>query len=189
MLSKLKTKSHVEILKALISLFSLSNIETFWSSNWFNPFVCLWLNFRCLPLKQALRLPIFVYGRPRIYGLSGNIFIKGKVNVGMIKFNVNRPGAPSLQSVQSELVNHGTIVFHGYGEIGTGNKLYVGKGALLEIGNNFKITDFVNIGCLKNIFIGEQSWIVHRCQIFDSNYHFIANFEKRIIPVSTQIRA
>lgn len=39
-----------------------------------------------------------------------------------------------------------------------------------------------NIGCFTNIVVGEQSRIVHRCQILDSNYHYVANFNKRIIP-------
>lgn len=182
---KLKEKSRIEIIKAILSLFSISHFESLLASNWFNPIASLWLNFRSFPLAQAYRLPIFVYGRPRLYSLSGKMRIVGKTKIGMIKFNKNRPGAPSLQSIQSELVNNGLILFNGHGEIGTGNKIYVGEKALLEIGNNFQIADFINIGCSTKISIGEQSRIAHRCQIFDSNYHFIANFSKQIIPNRT----
>jgi acetyltransferase-like isoleucine patch superfamily enzyme len=85
-------------------------------------------------------------------------------------------------SVQSEIQNHGLIIFRGQGLIGTGNKIVVGYNAVLDIGKNFKISDMCNIGCFREIRIGEQSRIVHRCQVFDSNYHYVANFVHRIVP-------
>ena len=36
----------------------------------------LYFNFKCLPLKQAIKLPIFLY-RPRIVSCSGKITILG----------------------------------------------------------------------------------------------------------------
>lgn len=152
------------------------------ASNWFNPLATIWLNFRSFPFSQALHLPIYVYGHPRLYNLSGKMRIVGKVTTGMITFNQTRAGSPSVMSIQSEIMNQGTIIFHGKGVIGTGNKIRIAPKATLEIEQNFKITDLVNIGCYSRIFIGEQSRITHRCQILDSNYHYVANFNKRIIP-------
>lgn len=66
-------------------------------------------------MRQAVRFPFSAYGRPRIYGLSGNMLIDGSVKPGMIVFNysMHRFGAPSLMSVQSEICNRGTIIFKG----------------------------------------------------------------------------
>ena len=55
------------------------------------------------------------------------------------------------------------------------------SGAILEIGTHFKIMDMCNIGCFQNISIGAQSWIVHRCQVFDTNFHYIADFAHGIV--------
>lgn len=151
-------------------------------TNWFNPFLTIYLNFRSFPFSQAWKLPIFVYGRPRLLGLCGTIRVEGKVSMGMISFNALKPGAPSNMGVQSEICNYGEIIFHGKGHIGTGNRIVVGVNGVLDIGQNFKITDMCNIGCFKKIFIDEQSWIVHRCQVFDSNYHYVANFTKMVVP-------
>ena len=108
--------------------------------------------------------------------------VEGKISFGMIAFNKTRPTSPSNMGVQSEILNQGLIIFHGRGVIGTGNKIRVAAKAVLDIGARFKITDFVNIGCYTRIDIGEQSWVVHRCQLLDANYHYIANFKKGIIP-------
>lgn len=138
-------------------------------------------------MRQAVRFPFYAYGRPRIYGLSGNMLIDGPVKSGMIVFNhsMDRIGAPSLMSVQSEICNRGTIIFKGSCDIGTGNKIYVYETGKLTLGAYTRITDMCNVGCFTTIEMGDQSWLTHRGQMMDSNYHFLANFNKRIIPAYT----
>ena len=173
-------------LKELIHRIDLkmgfSALEKLFATNWLNPFATIYLNLRSFPFKQAIRMPVWVYGRPRFYELSGRMIVDGKVSSGMVRFNQVKPGAPSNMSVKSEILNKGLIIFHGVGLIGTGNKIVVGPKGTLDIGKNFKITDMCNIGCFRSVFIGEQSRIVHRCQIFDSNYHYVANFAKGTVP-------
>lgn len=177
-----KGKSIKELLKSLFARLSWGNIENIMSCHWINPFATLYLNFRSIRFAQALKLPILVYGRPKFYNLSGSIIIEGKTRFGMIKFNRTISGAPSFMGVNSEINNRGKIIFKGCGLIGCGTKICVGYGARLEIGDKFKITDFVNLGCYAEIIIGNQSWIVHRCQIFDSNYHYVADLKRREVP-------
>ena len=181
-ISKIKSHSLSENLQFLDAHFGLGKLELMIAKNWLNPFATFYLNIRSFPLKQAIKFPIFVYGRPRFYGLSGTMKIEGKIKPGMIKFNVTLPGAPSNMSTQSEIFNNGTIIFKGKGEIGTGTKISTSFRATLQIGRNFRIADYCNITCSTQITIGEQNRIAHRCQIIDSNYHFIANFNKKIIP-------
>ena len=173
------------IIKSLDYHCGLGFLERGFFCNWFNPLYTIYLNFRSFPLRQAICLPIFVYGHPRFYGLTGDMLIKGKITPGMIHFNRVMTGAPSNMSVQSEILNLGTIIFHGKGLIGTGNKIKVASSAVLEVGANFKITDMCNIGCCSKIFIGEQSWVVHRCQVIDSNFHYVSNWEKGMVPKQT----
>lgn len=182
MIRKIRNKSFKEIRERIDYLFGFGFLERSFYSNWFNPFLTLWLNLRSFPLYQAYRFPIFVYGRPRIYGLSGCMEIIGRVSTGMIKFNQTKPGAPSNMDVQSEIQNRGKIFFRGKGFIGTGTKINVMLNATLDLGENFKITDMCNVGCFSRILIGTQSRITHRCQILDANYHYVANFKKGIIP-------
>lgn len=162
-----------------------NHIEALFSKRRINLILTVWINFRCLPFLQAIRFPIFVYGRPIIYNSRCKIIIESAIKRGMIKFNYQRIWAPSLMNQQSEFNCNGTIVFKGGGYIGTGTKICVSKNAVLKIGNNFKITDFVNIGCYNYIMIGNNCRITHRCQIFDTNYHYIANMKLKQVKCKT----
>lgn len=160
----------------------LKHVEMNLAVNWFNPFATLYLNLRLLPIQQAIKFPVWCYGRPRFYNLSGQMEIDSKISSGMIRFNKVRYGAPSCSSVQSELAVSGTIIFRGKTYIGTGTKIVVNHNAVLEIGDGCEITDMVNVGCMDRIFIGDGVSVTHRCQIMDSNYHYVVDFNNSIIP-------
>ncbi len=176
----------VKKLKKWLGKYIFDKPETIMASNWLNPLATLYFNLRSLPLSRAWKMPIFVYGRPRFYNLGGRIVIEGGIKTGMIAFNQTRPGSPSVMGVQSEIVNQGTIIFHGPGTIGTGNKIRVTESAILEIGGDFIIADMINVGCYSHIVMGNHVRIAHRCQILDANYHYVANLNNRTIPKWTR---
>lgn len=180
---KFRTLTFKELKRRFDNKYGFGKIEWIIASNWLNLWATVYLNLRSLSLSQAWKMPIFVYGRPRFYNLSGKIEIKGKLRPGMITFNQTCPGTPSLTSVQSEFINQGTIIFYGSGEIKTGTKIRVSESGFLEIGDDFGIADMVNIGCYSRISIGNHCRIAHRCQILDSNYHYIANLNNRTVPM------
>lgn len=152
-------------------------------TNWYNPFATLWLNFRCFSFKQAIHLPVSVYGRPKFYGLEGRMRIEGvKPRRGLITFNRVHIAAPGYCGSQSILLLRGNIIFRGAGQIDTGCKIIVEHDARLDLGDHFKISDCVNVYASVKIVIGNQSRIAHRCQILDSNFHCIADLNKNIIP-------
>lgn len=181
----LKKYTFREQIRKIDNRYGLGRLETLMASNWFNPLATFYLNIRSFKLSQAWKMPIFVFGCPRFYNLSGRMEIEGRVSPGMIVFNRTRAGSPSLESLQSEIMNQGRIVFHGCGIIGTGNKIRVAEYGVLKIGRDFKITDMVNIGVYSTVVIGKETRITHRCQILDSNYHYVANFNNRSIPKCT----
>lgn len=63
--------------------------------------------------------------------------------------------------------------------IGSGSRLTVC--GLLDLGADTKIMNFCNITAESVVRIGAQSWIVHRCQVLDSNYHYIADFKHGMV--------
>lgn len=161
---------------------ALELCENFFSINWLNPFATIYLNLRCLPLRQAVKMPVWVFGRPRLMNLSGTIKIEGTLRSGMVWFNRVLVGSPSNAGTQSELNISGTVIFHGTARIRTGCRIVVDNGGVLEIGDGFILADYINIGCAKSIRIGNYTRIAHRSQIFDTNYHYTVNFNKGIIP-------
>lgn len=112
--------------------------------------------------------------------------IIGNVKTGMIEFNKNQHLNPPHQLANSELSNLGTIIFHGKARIGCATRILVQKNALLELGANVIIGDNINLGCHQYISIGERTRIAHRCQIQESNHHFIVNMSTRTVKPCTR---
>lgn len=70
----MKRKITVRSIWRYIGVFYVLTFEkVLTNSKWFNPFATLYLNLRCVPLKQALKFPVFVFGRPRLYSTFGHI--------------------------------------------------------------------------------------------------------------------
>ena len=164
----------------------VSRIERLPYVNWFNPLMTLYLNFRSFPLKQAWKIPVFVYGWPKIFSLYGSMECQGKCKTGMVSLNSTNTGAPSVPGSSTAINNWGKIIFRGKCQIYTSNKINVGVHGVLDMGDGTKIMHFCNITAHESVRIGEQSRIVHRCQVLDSNFHFIADFNKLRIPKYTR---
>ena len=175
-----------KLIKKLDDRYGFQALIRSLTGHWFNPFATLYINFFSFPFRQAIKFPMFVYGTPGLYHVVGDMRIIGKVKTGMIEFNkANSLNAPH-QLANSELSNLGTIIFHGKARIGCASRLLVQKNALLELGANVIIGDNINLGCHQYISIGEQTRITHRCQIQESNHHFIANMSTRTVKPCTR---
>lgn len=151
------------------------------SANRINWIRTLYFNFRLLRYNEARLLPFYIYGKPAFNSLSGRVIFKCPVSRGMVRINEQKIFAPSLQTLNSQINLCGTLIIRGRTMIGCGNKILVANGALLDLGACTKITDFCNIDCWTTIVIGEGSTIAHRCQVMDSNHHFVVNMTKKII--------
>ena len=77
--------------------------------------------------------------------------------------------------MQSEIINKGKIVFQGKCLIRTGNRWLIDSGKVLTVGSNVAIGDMINISCFSSIKIGNNTRIAHRSQIYDYNFHYIAD--------------
>lgn len=186
-LSSIILKLKNEIFRSKVdSRYGIGYLEQKIFNNWFNPFLSFWINFRSLPLKQAMKFPIWVFGRPRLYCLSGRIIINDEVKSGMIKFNIVNSGAPGNMTGQSELLNLGIIEFNGSCKFGTGNKIIVSYGKKLQFGKNCRIMNNCTIAVHERICIGQDTIIAHSCQILDTNFHFTADLEKKRIGKRTK---
>ena len=156
----------------------LSKIETIVNDNWLNPLLTIYINFCCLPLRQAIKLPIFVYGRPKLFVANGKIILPTMCKTGMVKFNISRPGVDGNDS-QSELRLCGNITFHGKAVIVQSNKLDVFGN--LEIGQNMLMQEHCLIGCYISIKVGNSFCMAHRSQMMDSNLHWMADMASRVV--------
>lgn len=154
-----------------------------------NLFKTVYFNFRVFPLKIAIRLPVFVYGRVCFEGLHR----------GCIKFTNGQASHPlhlgggyytwvfgCSDLYRSYFRFDGTLICGKKVILDQGSAISVSKDAILEIGDNVVINRNSRIHCRERITIEKDSRLGWDCQVFDTNFHFtlhnnrIANYSKPV---------
>jgi acetyltransferase-like isoleucine patch superfamily enzyme len=140
----------------------------------------IYFNFKVLPFKQAVKLPIHFYGRTELANISGLFSIESKdIRFGMIVFGGKHEVVIS-SNVATRIYNTGHMIFYGKTLFARGVNVMVWNNAVLSFGNNFSIGSLSRIICFRQITFGDQVLISWECQFFDSDFHFIINDNKSI---------
>ena len=152
-------------------------LKKLWNNKWilfYFPFT-LFFNFKYLPFRQAVKIPILLY-KPKIRG-KGKYIIQGETRTGMI-----RMGQP-LVSVYRQggvvLENNGTVIFKGNALFGGGSAISVGASGVLEIGNHFSNQYHGIIICYYKIKLGECVRLGWDCLICDTDFHKMKSIDNR----------
>ena len=137
------------------------------------PFKTVYINFKTLPFKQALRLPIFVYSKTEFRSIKGRIVINGHISPNMIHIGDNTRYPTTSRPLSVWTIN-GQIVFNGPINFLQGTYVYVAENATLQFGTNgtFVGSD-TKIICRDRIDIGNCVEITWECQIYDTSFHYI----------------
>jgi acetyltransferase-like isoleucine patch superfamily enzyme len=137
----------------------------------------IYANFRLLPLRQAIKMPIFVYGRFLLREAEGVVIINGDVSTGMIKIGRN-DRYPETRVSRTIWVINGRMVFNGPLSFFRGSYIMVARGAELCFGSGDHPACGANtrIICFNRIVI-EDAHITWDCQIMDSSFHYIEFIE------------
>lgn len=144
------------------------------------------INFSLLPIKQAIRFPILIYGRYRIYNISGSIEFQCPIKFGLLRLNYpygNYYSGPG----QGCLSLYGEIRIGGFCLIGCGGILYIRKGAVLELGDNVRVSGMSRIIAHEKIGIGNDVQISWDFQIYDTNFHYIL-YNNRVTRLTKPIK-
>lgn len=101
----------------------------------------IYFNFKYLPIKQAIKLPIFVSNRVFLDKVRGKVVINSDIKTGMIKIGFNRPGLFDYKRQRSVWSVEGRIEFRGEAIIGSGSRICtdIPQGNII-FGKNFTIT-------------------------------------------------
>ena len=143
----------------------------------------IFFNLKYLPLKQSIRLPIYIYRGVRFNRLKGYIQLNAStVYHGMIKIGKVIMGNADPKYQRAILEIDGTIVFNGKATIGLGTKVSVKEHASLFLGDNIWITGGnTTIICNKNILIDDDCLLSWDILLMDTDYHQILNADNTII--------
>jgi len=139
------------------------------------------INFKSLPFSQAIKLPIWVYGSASFISTRGSINIDcPKIIPGMI--HLGFPEDIYFNPKENGLINNdGSITFKGNFIACCGYNLRTYDGGKLIFENNIKLGAKVNIVSKNEVHIDENTRIAFEVVIIDTNFHFIQDFETKIV--------
>ena len=142
----------------------------------------LYFNLRCLPYQQAKMVPVYVYPHTRLQKLSGRLEIDGMISTGMIK--LGRDWGFRCQG-ETRFRIEGLLLFHGKCEILRGSDICVFPNGKLTLGDNVLIAENALIYCMDSIVIGNSTRITYETNIFDTDFHYTIDIDKREIKKMT----
>ena len=151
-------------------------LKYYFQVNWFKT---VFFNFKSLPLKSAVKLPVVIFFRTKIVSLKGKVNIASPVSHAMIK--IGRCEVSHYQAYYSILSIDGIINFTGKASLGRGSSLQVKKDGELSLGKRFRTTAGTTIICDHAISIGDEFLSSWDNLIMDSDQHEIFDSNGGII--------
>lgn len=136
----------------------------------------IWFNFTTLPIKQAIKLPIWIAPNVRIYQNKGKIILPKCISFAMIRIGFHT--IPIMNKSEKTILNikkGSTLIFKGSAHIGQGSKIHIAPNATLELGDNFAISALSCINCYHHIIFGKDIQFSWNCLVMDSDTHKIYN--------------
>lgn len=166
----------------------LNYISTKLTNPQFHLLKTIYLNFKLLPLGQAIYFPILVYGRWKFRCLEGRVVFDIPMKTGILTLGKNRVGYVTAGCGTLTLQENSMIYCSGNVAIYQGASLCVFSKAKLKLGDSVTIGDNVKIICSKYISIGRGSGITWESQVMDYNSHFIEDMStNKIKPISNMV--
>lgn len=147
-----------------------------WDNKWILRSILstIYFNFRCLPFKQAIKLPIILY-KPRFGSLKGAIHIPGGGKTGMIKLGYFDVGIYQNNGIYFS--NEGEIFFNGRTEIGNDSYIGVGPQSRVSFGKNFIATTTFRLTSFAGVTFGEYVRFGWDCIVMDSDFHRLKSID------------
>lgn len=131
------------------------------------------VNFRKLPFRQAVRLPILVY-RTKLQSLKGQIVINSdELKMGLVKIGFGTTQVTDIQCERTVLNIRGRMVFNGKCKFGSGSRIHVGKNGMASFGKNFNATSHFKLVCNNEITFGDDNLFSWNCLLMDTDQHRI----------------
>ena len=137
----------------------------------------IYFNFRCLPWKQAVHLPILVHWHTKFGSIRRNsILIADDVKPFMVKIGLG--GTQLVKARRSAISSVGKLVFHGRGYFGRG--ILLSNRGTMHVGKNFNTNPNASIWCINSVTIGDNTMIGAEITIRDNDGHEVfTNAEKQ----------
>lgn len=135
----------------------------------------IWFNFRYLPIKQAVKIPIWIAPNTHIRNMW-----RGGIILNNPTFNSIHIGYHIADAIDC-VGTHTIINIHKYGVFRIERDAHIGRGAIicinsngmLRVGTNFAISGTTSFVCSKKIDIGHNVQFSWNSLVMDSDAHKI----------------
>lgn len=133
----------------------------------------IWFNFCHLPIKQAIKLPLFISYDTDV-SVKGQIVIEGNVRTAMIRMGfLCALACDTKEQTRLCVQKGGRLRFLGGAHLGHGTRLIVRPNAEMTLGDNFAVSSNSTIQCYKKISFGRDIQFAWDCLVMDSDTHSI----------------
>lgn len=142
-------------------------------------FKTLLFNFYYFPLRQAVKLPVFLYNTNLLF-LGGKVSIEStKIRPGMIQLGFC--AVPIFNKAKFVWRNKGHVVFKSNAFIGNNSAICCYPKAKLIFGANFVASNNIKIECFKLVEFGNNTRFAWECIVMDSSQHRVKNEQGEFI--------
>jgi acetyltransferase-like isoleucine patch superfamily enzyme len=131
----------------------------------------LYFNLRCLPFREAIRLPVLVSHRVALYDLSGTVTIRAPLRPGLVLLGFGEVGAFDYKRSRSVWQVAGEVVFEGPARLGNGFKLSVADTGTVSFGSEFVLSAESQIVSRERIEFGRGCLVSWNVLVLDTDYH------------------
>ncbi|MBF5027130.1 LbetaH domain-containing protein [Planobacterium oryzisoli] len=167
-------------MEAIKKMFRI--VRLIFKINWIKT---LYINFKTQKFSDAIRLPIVVFGRLKLYSLRGKVKIKYPISFGIVIIGKDFDHFPNSLLPVKLLVNN-ELIFNGPTIISGGTTITSWTG-VIDIGKYTSIGSGNVIKSNVKITIGDYSRVVSNCVLMDTNVHFVIDANNRINNIFDEI--
>jgi acetyltransferase-like isoleucine patch superfamily enzyme len=144
----------------------------------------IYFNFKVLNINEAIKIPIYIYGHVKFWGVNGKVQFKNTPIVrGMVKIgeNVDSFSIPN-KSGYIAINEQAQIIFEGKAKIGVNCVIRVNGDGLLHFHKYVFLGSGVRIFCNGGkITIGKYTRIAYETVFMNSGYHYIYDLKKNTV--------
>lgn len=132
-------------------------------------------NFKALPFRQAIKLPIYIYKNTIIVSI-GKIYIDSdRIHKGMIRIGKKN----FFAGFKTQFINSGEIHFQGKFLIEAGT--CINNCGKMILGKESRFTERCNILIVNKLTVKDSTQIAFETVIMDTDFHSIVNTNKGIV--------
>ncbi|NLI35981.1 MAG: hypothetical protein GX416_05645 [Bacteroidales bacterium] len=134
------------------------------------------MNFKILPFRQAIHIPLVIVGKVKIRDLSGQIDFQCPIRFGLLLIGKDVDNMP-ISFLPTQILIQGTLIIEGACIINQSANVIVWTHGILKLGEGILICSGVTVKAVNFVAIGKYSMISSGSFIMDSNIHCIRDTE------------